>query len=390
MAGNLDRPLGKPNPSTKKRMGSVNFGILAGCLLLAVFLGFAARELFFSDKPDPNKQHATTEIVAKNTSPSESQNPINSIRKRPDLPVDKNAPAIRELTASDSVEVPDIVPRKRPDSLAKRQILAHLPDPELIEKTSVGQLPIKSEDGMRALDVYSRQPDTEGNFGVARIVIIVGGLGISQTSTNQAIDALPSGVTFAFAPYGNSLSRWMRAARKAGHEILMQIPMEPFGYPQVNAGEHSLLASVKENKNQQNLRWSLGRITNYVGVMNYLGGKMLTSPEVLTPIFEELSDRGLMFVDDGSTRNSITRSVSKTTGLPYTRAHLTIDSLRSRSAIAKKLKELEELAKRTGLAIGVATAFPETISQIAKYLKTAKKRGLEITPVSAIAYEPKG
>jgi polysaccharide deacetylase 2 family uncharacterized protein YibQ len=390
VAGNLDRPLGKPNPSTKKRVGVVIFGIFAGCMVLAVFLGFTARGFFNSGKPDPNEQHAATKIAAKNISPSESQDQINSIRKRPDLPIDKNAPGIRQLNASDSLDVPDIVPRKRPDSVAKRQFLAHLPDPELIEKTSVGQLPIKSADGVRAMDVYSRQPDTEGNFGVARIVIIVGGLGISQTSTNQAIDALPSGVTFAFAPYGNSLSRWMWAARKAGHEILMQIPMEPFGYPQINAGEHSLLASVEENKNQQNLRWSLGRTTNYVGVMNYLGGKMLTSPEVLTPIFEELSDRGLMFVDDGSTRNSIAESVSKATGLPHTRAHLTIDSLRSRSAIIKKLKELEEMAKRTGLAIGVATAFPETISQIAKFLKNAKKRGLEITPVSAIANEPKG
>ncbi|MCP4183489.1 MAG: divergent polysaccharide deacetylase family protein [Hyphomicrobiales bacterium] len=390
MAGNLDRPLGKPNPSAKKRMGIVSFGIFAGCMLLAVFLGFATRELFFSDKPTQNEQPTATDIEAKNISPSASQNQKNTIRKRPDLPIDNNAPGIQELNAPDSLEIPEIVPRKRPDSVAGRQILAHLPDPELIEKTSVGQLPIKSADGLRALDVYSRQPDTEGNFGIARIVIIVGGLGISQTSTNQAIETLPSGVTFAFAPYGNSLSRWMLAARKAGHEILMQIPMEPFGYPQVNAGEHSLLASTKENKNQRELRWSLGRITNYVGVMNYLGGKMLTSPEALTPIFEELSDRGLMFVDDGSTRNSITKSVSKTTGLPYARAHLTIDSLRSRSAIAKNLKKLEGLAKRTGLAIGVATAFPETISQIAKYLKNAKKRGLEITPVSAIAYEPKG
>jgi len=389
VSGNFDRPLGKPNPSIKKPVRISVVGLLLGCVLTAAFTGFAVRGLFYPSNEEPGEKTAVIETAVNKVSQTDPKTSKSTIRKRPDLPVDENTPGIRELNASDRLEVPEIIPRKRPDHLAKRQFLTHLPDPELFEETSFGQLPVKSSDGARALDIYSREPDTEGNFGVARLVIIVGGLGISQTSTDQAISALPSGVTFAFAPYGNSLPRWMKAARKAGHELLMQVPMEPFGYPQTSAGKHSLLANVDERQNQQNLHWSLGRITNYVGVMNYLGGKILTSPEVLTPIFEELSDRGLMFVDDGSIRNSLTKSISKTTRLPHTTAHMTIDSLRSRPAITKKLKELEEMAKRTGLAIGVATAFPETISQLAKFLKNAKKRGLEITPVSAIANEPK-
>lgn len=390
MSGNLDRPLGKPNPAKKQPVRIPVIVIILGSVLTAAFLGFTAREVIYSGKDDPVKALPAIEIASNNNSNAGSQKSKSGIRKRPDLPVDTNAPGIQELNATSKLDVPAIVPRQRPDNIARRQILAHLPDPELIEKSAFGKLPVKSPDGLRALDIYARQPDTEGNFGVARIVIIVGGMGISQTSTDQAIVALPSGVTFAFAPHGNSLTRWMQAARKAGHEILMQIPMEPFGYPQINAGKHSLLTNSEEVQNQKDLHWSLGRITNYVGVMNFLGGKMLTSPESMTSIFEELSDRGLMFVDDGSTRNSLSQSVSKSTNLPYIRAHMTIDSLRTRSAITKKLKELEEIAKRTGLAIGVATAFPETISQLAKFLKNAKKRGLEVTPVSAVANEPKG
>jgi polysaccharide deacetylase 2 family uncharacterized protein YibQ len=166
--------------------------------------------------------------------------------------------------------------------------------------------------------------------------------------------------------------------------------MEPFGYPQTTAGEHSILSGKSEIENRKALHWSLGRITNYVGVLNYLGGKMLTSPEPLKAVFQELSLRGLAFVDDGSIRNSMAELIAKETNLPFVKAHISIDGLRTRQAIAAKLKELEEQAKRTGLAIGVGSAFPETIAQIAIFLKNAEQRGLELTPVSAIVSEPRG
>ncbi len=349
---------------------------------------------YFDDR-EAQKEAGTRGDVVASTSETQvqSDNPaVNSggYVRRPNLAVDENASGLRELTVPDESDLPTIVPRRRPENVVRRQILSYLPDEELIEKKNGRLLPVKSPDGLRALDVYSRQADTEGNFGVARIVLIVGGLGISQSSTQQAIDALPPGVTLAFAPYGNSLSRWTQKARKQGHELLLQLPMEPFGYPQTTAGAHSILSVNSAEKNMEALYWNLGRITNYVGVLNYLGGKMLTSPEPLKSVFQELSFRGLAFVDDGSIRNSMAEMIAKNTDLPFARAHLSIDSLRTRQAIAAKLKVLEEQAKRTGLAIGVGSAFPETISQIAIFLKTAKQRGLELTPVSAIVSEPRG
>ncbi|WP_275428417.1 divergent polysaccharide deacetylase family protein, partial [Enterobacter cloacae] len=68
----------------------------------------------------------------------------------------------------------------------------------------------------------------------------MGGLGMSQTGTQQAIAMLPAEVTLAFAPEGNSLIRWMQTARQNGHELLMQVPLEPFDYPRVNPGRNTL------------------------------------------------------------------------------------------------------------------------------------------------------
>ena len=120
-------------------------------------------------------------------------------------------------------------------------------------------------------DVYARP--WSGKRG-AKVAVIIGGLGISQTSTQRAIRTLPPEITLAFAPQGNSLSRWAQEASRGGHEILLQIPMEPFDYPRVNPGRGTLLTENEPTKNVEELRRSLGRFTNYSGVVNYMGARL--------------------------------------------------------------------------------------------------------------------
>src|SRR5690606_21886588 len=124
-----------------------------------------------------------------------------------------------------------------PSSLGQDLRVAHLPDRALVEETEFGPLPRRAADGRRPFDVYARP--WSGARG-ARVAIVIGGLGVSQTGTQGAIAGLPPEVTLAFASGGNSLDRWMQAARREGHEIVMQVPLEPFDYPSVDPGRNTL------------------------------------------------------------------------------------------------------------------------------------------------------
>ncbi|PCI05982.1 MAG: hypothetical protein COB78_05275 [Hyphomicrobiales bacterium] len=380
----LDAPLGqKPEKSTGFRPVLVSVAFLA----IATIGGGAY--FFTSDKPQVEKPTVTEN---KNTL-------IAKVEASATLLNDNGAGAesgpgeLTEIEPEGKITEHVAAPTKRPSNreLAKirqKLTLAHIPDKELSEQGATGIIPKRSPDGLRAMDVYSRPPLTEGNFGIARVVLIVGGMGISQTGTQQAIKQLPGEVTFAFAPYGNSLGRWMQAARKSGHELLLQIPMEPFGYPQNNPGIHTLRTGVSLDENFASLHWSMSRLTNYVGVMNYLGGKLMGDDKALRPIFDEIAERGLLFVEDGSINNSSGEETAKQSLLPYTKAHILIDRVNTRAEIAKQLNLLAKEAKRTGLAIGVANAFPESIKMIAQFVRKAKELKLEITPVSAIVSNP--
>ena len=120
------------------------------------------------------------------------------VRSAPDP--DDSTDGLTEVQPDGELQEP--VPVKTPvrKAVRQKQVLAHLPDPDLIERGATGVIPKKSADGLRPMDVYSREPDTEGNFGVARVVLVIGGMGISQTSSKMAIENLPGSVTFAFRP----------------------------------------------------------------------------------------------------------------------------------------------------------------------------------------------
>ena len=373
--------------------------IIAGLALLIglpVFHFYGGFGYLASLASKPQEVASVPEVVTPQAPATESLEPEEELKVIPkrEHTLDPEGGDFQEVKPLETLQPlkplkPVIQPRVQPQEIRRQeQALAHLPDPELSERGATGIIPKRSNDGLRAMDLYSRQADTEGNFGVARVVIVLGGMGISQSSTQIAVQKLPPSITLAFAPYGNSLKRWMEASRRKGHELLLQLPMEPLDYPQNNPGPHTLKADANLQENIANLHWSMSRITNYVGVMNYLGNKLLAQPASLSPIFSEISERGLLFLEDGSVRNSLAQGVAIKELVPYAKGNILLDNVRSRSAIADKLRKLAEEAKRTGLAIGVGNAFPDTIDLVAQFAKQAKQNGIEITPVSAIVKDP--
>ncbi|MGV3550300.1 divergent polysaccharide deacetylase family protein [Rhizobium sp.] len=262
---------------------------------------------------------------------------------------------------------------------------ADLPDEALIENTADGKLPVIAADGTRPVDRYARP--WSGARGT-RIAIVVGGLGLSQSGTQRALDTLPEDITVAFAANGNSLFRWMPIARKDGHEVLLQLPLEPFDYPENNPGRLTLVSTDSAATNLKRLHESMGKMTNYTGVMNYLGGRFLANPEALEPVMQDISSRGLLFLDDGSSAQSLSATYAKAYASPHAFADLVLDQEVSKSAVLKKLDDLERIALRKGSAIGVASAFDESVDAVTQWAREAQNRGIEIVGVSVLADVP--
>lgn len=272
-----------------------------------------------------------------------------------------------------------------PASLRQPPAAANGPDDGLIEPGETGPLPVRGRDGRRPFDVYS----VAAASGVGtRVAIVVGGLGLSQTGTQAAIRSLPAGVTLAFSPAGNSLDRWMQDARRTGHELLLQTPMEPFGYPGVTPGPHTVTAADAAAGRFDALHWSLGRMTNYVGVMNYMGARVSADETAIRGLLAELGRRGLLYLDDASSGRSRAGDAARETGTVFAASDVLLDADRDPAKIRKQLETLERVARADGTAIGAASAFDVSVAAVAEWIKGAEARGIKVVPISALAADP--
>ncbi|EJN05593.1 hypothetical protein PMI41_00799 [Phyllobacterium sp. YR531] len=287
--------------------------------------------------------------------------------------------------ASDTANGPKVIIVGDPTRRAQDPRTAHLPEPDLLEQSPQGPLPVISPDGRRPLDAYARP--WSGARG-ARVAIVIGGLGLSQTGSQNAIRILPPEVTLAFSPEGNSLGRWMQAGRQEGHEILLQIPLEPFDYPRVNPGRNTLTVGANAAATIETLHKTMGRITNYTGVMNYMGARFTSESAAMTPVMQEITRRGLLYLDDGTSARSLADPIAAQQGTPYAAGDLLIDATQERGSILKKLDELERIARAKGTAIATGSAFDVTVEAVAAWANEAKTRGIEIVPVSALVRDP--
>lgn len=266
-------------------------------------------------------------------------------------------------------------------AVKKKISLSTVGDKALLERSRYGFLPKVGANGEKPLLAYSRPVNAAGSSKI-RIAIVIGGLGINETTTQRTLSELPEEVTLAFAPYADGLVDWMSRSRNRGHELLMQLPLEPFDYPNNDPGPRTLLVESSWNSNEDKLHWLLSRMTNYVGVINYLGARFSASPEALGSLFNELRNRGLMYVDDGSTPLSRAGEVATDRKIPFAQSSLVIDSVLTEEDIDARLLELESLARDKGTVIGVASAFPITIDRLVRWAKDADRRGVKLIPIS--------
>lgn len=262
---------------------------------------------------------------------------------------------------------------------------ALLADPALVENTAQGPLPRIADNGRKPMTAYAA-PAPAGKF---KIAIMVSGLGLSTIATKTALDSLPAGVTLGFAPYADDVGQWVAQARGKGHEVLLEIPMEPYDFPDSDPGPHTLRAGQEEEDNTQRLTWALTRFTGYAGVTNLLGQRFLSDSEALSPTLTYLARRGLYFFDNGAASQSVAPMVAGQVGIPAAQSGAAVDTIQTALEIDRRLSELETQARANGSAVGSAFLYPVSIARIAAWARGLESRGFVLVPVSAIVTAPK-
>jgi polysaccharide deacetylase 2 family uncharacterized protein YibQ len=290
-------------------------------------------------------------------------------------------PSAQDIAADEALasRTAIVLPRKRP--------LAPGPVQAVSEAGEFGPLPRVASDGRTPFDVYAQAvPASVLTSGRPKIAIVLGGMGLNANLTRQAMRDLPTAVTLAFAPYGDTVQTLAHEARARGHEVMLNLPMEPFGYPAVDPGPRTLRTGDGAGENPANLSWLMSRFAGYAGVVNYMGARLSGDEASLRPVLAEIGRRGLVYLDDGSSARSVVERLGPEVDLPVRRAQV-IDG-ESFDDIRARLAHLEDEAHRSGVVIGSGAGLSVTIDAVQSWARHLADRGVDLVPASVIFNMP--
>jgi hypothetical protein len=265
---------------------------------------------------------------------------------------------------------------------AARGSAAELPSSTLSEKGGFGPTPGIAAAGQRPLVTYAR-PFNRAD-GRPRIALLVVGLGLQAELTETAI-RLPGEISLQFSVYASGLQGWIERARGAGHEVLLDLPMEPQDYPASDPGPHTLLAGDPIDANLHRLEWVLARAAGYIALAG--GGTRFAASAAAAPVLDALARRGLGLIEIG---HDDLASGASAAGLPYASVPGLVDQDPSIASIDTALAGLEADALRHGRALGVAQAYPVSLERLRLWAMTLADKGLVLEPVSALVIERAG
>ena len=268
-------------------------------------------------------------------------------------------------------------------------VFRQMDDPKFapfLEPGPYGPLPRIAADGTKPAKHFARAATSSDQGSI--VSVVVSGLGLDETETRDAILRLPPEITLAFSPYARDLPSLTELARNTGHEYLIEVPLEPFDYPQSDPGPLVLLVDAPQLSNLDRLHRTMGECVGYIGLLTTGRARFATSEAALTPLATEAATRGLMILDDGrapvSKMPRVTRAVGTLAGMVDRR----LDDRPSADGMALALIEFERLAIEQGRAIGATDLFPVAIDRLVRWTETLKSKGLVLEPVSAQVLPP--
>jgi polysaccharide deacetylase 2 family uncharacterized protein YibQ len=285
-------------------------------------------------------------------------------------PIDPNAPIIDLSGQGGAIERPRANP------------LPSAPIASVFKQGPNGGLPVIGPNGATPFTVYKRPFKPDGRK--PRLAIIVGGLGFNARTTQQAINELPADVTLSFMPYAKDLQTWIDKARADGHEVILEVPMEPFDSEANDTGPQTLLAGADARENISRLENLLARGAGYFAVMNYQGGKFAASAQASAPVIKAMKSRGLALVGAGVSARSALGLEASRAGMIFTGVDRAVDARQDAESIDEQLLMLEALALQNGSALGAGFAYPVTIEQIEFWAASLSQRGYQLVPASAV------
>ncbi len=238
--------------------------------------------------------------------------------------------------------------------------------------------------GRLKLPIIKKKIIPREKTGKLQIAFIIDDVGWNKDIIKE-IEEINRPLTLSFlpkAPYSKDIFEAMR--KKDEFELILHLPLEP--NPPAQSYDKGLIKTKMTDEEiiKQFNEDIKGYYPHIRGLNNHMGSSFTSDEEKMRILMEELREKRLFFVDSLTAKQSKGYTLAKEMGIKTAQRDIFIDNDSSPEYIQKQVKELVEISRKQGKAIGIGHARRNTISVLKNIIPEIEKEGVEIVPVSSL------
>ncbi|RUO56558.1 divergent polysaccharide deacetylase family protein [Pseudidiomarina homiensis] len=209
-----------------------------------------------------------------------------------------------------------------------------------------------------AKEATTATPPVDSPQAKPRIAIVIDDLG--HHADNHAFVALKYPLTLAIMPFSRKAEELAAAATKAGHEVMIHMPMQPESLPE----QTQEVLDIQDTKAQfiATLSAAFSRLPQASGLNNHQGSLMTAEEEQMSWLMHELKQRQMYFLDSRTSVATVAEATARKLGVPSNRRHVFLDNDPSPAAITEQWLQAENIAQKQGYAIVIGHPYPSTLA----------------------------
>jgi len=177
----------------------------------------------------------------------------------------------------------------------------------------------------------------------------------------------------------------MKDVIAASKEAMLHLPMEPYNSSYVQNNGNMVLISMLNNEIEHIVIKNLNSLPDVVGVNNHMGSKATSDDRVMFAVLSAVKSKGLFFIDSRTSIKSVAYDMAKQQHIKTAKNEIFLDTDKTEEKIQMRLRQLINLAKNKGFAVGIGhVTRPTTIKVLKKMMPVYEEQGINFVFASSI------
>ncbi len=217
--------------------------------------------------------------------------------------------------------------------------------------------------------------------------IVIDDLGQDLEAARKLL-ALQYPFTFSILPHLRHSTATAEEAHRAGREVMLHFPMEPFPDAPVGPGAGEIRVGMSRTEVARILKADLATVPYARGTNNHMGSLATADPELMGVVMHLLAERGLYFVDSRTTGATVALRVARQQGVPAFYRSVFLDGTETLAYTLGQLREFRHVIEKQGAAVAIGHPYPTTITALEQFLPELERDDIQLLPASQLLRLP--